>query len=325
MRYRVAKHKRGFVAVVYHDGGRRQRIALKAADKFQATAEAAELVGHIQQRKPRQRLTVGQIVEMYLEQSEAIWKEVDRHHSKAILAAFGLLGASDVDSFSERRIRDFSASHKGKPGTIRKELSILRAALRWAERKGIIDKAPHIWLPQAPPPKDRRLSREEFERLRAARASSHGLVFLELARYTAARSGALLALKWDAVDFSGRRIALGGIERQKPRAIVPMHPDLAWILVLAKEAAMTDYVIEFAGKPVKSIKRTFHTARVRAGLDKTVTPHVLRHTAASWMAEAGIPMSEIAAVLGHKDSRTTERIYARYSPEYLQRAVRALG
>jgi integrase len=36
-------------------------------------------------------------------------------------------------------------------------------------------------------------------------------------------------------------------------------------------------------------------------------------------------MSEIAAVLGHRDSRTTERVYAKYSPEYLQRAVRALG
>lgn len=104
-----------------------------------------------------------------------------------------------------------------------------------------------------------------------------------------------------------------------------MHPDLAWILVLAKEAAETDYVIEFAGKPVKSIKRTFHTARKRAGLDKMVTPHVIRHSSASWMAEAGIPMSEIAAVLGHSDSRVTEKVYAKYSPTYLQRAVRALG
>jgi integrase len=104
-----------------------------------------------------------------------------------------------------------------------------------------------------------------------------------------------------------------------------MHPDLAWTLILAKEAAETDYVIEFGGKPVKSIKRAFRTACEKAGLDRTVTPHTLRHTAASWMAEAGIPMSEIAAVLGHRDSRTTERVYARYSPDYLQRAVRALG
>lgn len=141
MRYRVAKHKRGFVCVIYEPSGNRRRIALKAADKFAATAEAAELVGHIEQRKPRQRLTVGQIVEMYLEQSEAIWKEVDRHHSKPILAAFGLLGATDADSISERRLRDFSASHKGKPGTIRKELSILRAALNWGVGKSRLDPA----------------------------------------------------------------------------------------------------------------------------------------------------------------------------------------
>jgi len=326
MRYRVAKHKRGFVCVIYEPSGNRRRIALKAADKFGATAEAAELVGHIEQRKPRQRLTVGQIVEAYLEQSEAIWKEVDRHHSKPILAAFGLLGASDADSLSERRVRDFCASHKGKPGTIRKELSILRAALNWAERKALIDKAPHIWLPPAAPPKDRRLTREEYERLeRAAWRSVHLAVFIRTARYTAARAGAILSLKWDAVDFTARRIHLGGAGRQKRRAIVPIHPELAFTLILAREGCETDHVIEWAGKPVKSIKNAFRRAVKDAGLGKEVTPHVLRHTAASWMAEAGVPMSEIAAVLGHRDSRTTERVYARMSPEYLQKAVRALG
>lgn len=118
---------------------------------------------------------------------------------------------------------------------------------------------------------------------------------------------------------------LGGAGRQKRRAVVPMHPDLALKLILSKECAETDYVIEWAGKPVKSIKSAFRRAVVKAGLGKDVTPHVLRHTAASWMAEAGIPMSEIAAVLGHTDSRTTERIYAKFSPDYLQRAVKALG
>ncbi len=55
-----------------------------------------------------------------------------------------------------------------------------------------------------------------------------------------------------------------------------------------------------------------------------VSPHVLRHTAAVWMAEAGVTMPEIAAYLGHADSRITERIYAKFSPEYLRRAARAL-
>jgi hypothetical protein len=42
------------------------------------------------------------------------------------------------------------------------------------------------------------------------------------------------------------------------------------------------------------------------------------------MAEAGRPMTEIAAVLGHSDSRITERIYARFSPAHLRKTVIAL-
>lgn len=322
MRYRVAKHKRGFVCVIY-DGPRRRRVGLKATDRFQATAEAAEFVGHIEQRKPRQRLTVGQIVEAYLEQSEAIWKDVDRHHWKRANVHFGALYPSEID---ELRCRQFAANDKRKPGSIRKSLSILRGSLNWAARKALIDKAPHIWLPPAPPPRDRRLSREEFDRLDAACRNTHHLrLFVWLARYTAARAGAILNLRWDGCDFAKRIIHLGGAGRQKRRAVVPMHPDLAFALALSKEAAETEYVIEWAGKPVKSIKNAFRRAVKDAWLGKEVTPHVLRHTAASWMAEAGVPMSEIAAVLGHSDSRVTEKHYAKYSPTYLQRAVRALG
>ena len=322
MRYRIAKHKRGFVCVIY-DGPNRRRVGLKATDRFQATAEAAELVGHIEQRKPRQRLTVGQIVGMYLEQSEAIWKDVDRHHAKALREHFG---SARVDALEDQFVKEFAHRSKGRVGTLRKRLGILRAALRWAERKALIDKAPHIWLPPAPPPRDRRLSREEFARLEDAAKDTHHLrLFLWLARYTAARAGAILSLRWGQCDFEGRRITLGGSGRQKRRAVVPMHPGLAIALALSKEGAETDHVIEWAGKPVKSIKNAFRRAVKDAGLGKEVTPHALRHTAASWMAEAGVPMSEIAAVLGHSDSRVTEKVYAKYSPTYLQRAVRALG
>lgn len=321
MRYRVAKHKRGFVCVIYEPSGNRRRIALKAADKFAATAEAAELVGHIKQRKPRQRLTVGQIVEAYFDQSEAIHTETDRHHWKGLRGTFGECLAADV---SESQIRSYTASSVARVGTIRRRLTILRAALNWAERKGLIDKAPHIWLPQAPPPKDRRLTREEADALRSGAVMPHVRLFIELGLCTGARAGAILSLKWEMV--SGRTISFITSGRQKSRAIaVPVNDTLHRALEEAREAAMTDYVIEWAGQPVKSIKRGFREAVKRAGLGADVTPHVLRHTAASWMAEAGVPMSEIAAVLGHRDSRTTERVYAKFSPEYLQKAVRALG
>jgi integrase len=42
------------------------------------------------------------------------------------------------------------------------------------------------------------------------------------------------------------------------------------------------------------------------------------------MAEDGVPMGEIASFLGHSDSRITERVYARFSPQHLRRAAKSL-
>jgi len=55
-----------------------------------------------------------------------------------------------------------------------------------------------------------------------------------------------------------------------------------------------------------------------------VSPHVCRHSVAVWLAETGTPMHEIAQMLGHTDTATTYRVYARYSPDHLRGAADAL-
>jgi hypothetical protein len=47
-------------------------------------------------------------------------------------------------------------------------------------------------------------------------------------------------------------------------------------------------------------------------------------SAAVHMADAGVPMEEIAQCLGHSDVEVTRRIYARFSPDYLSGAAAAL-
>jgi excisionase family DNA binding protein len=89
-------------------------------------------------------------------------------------------------------------------------------------------------------------------------------------------------------------------------------------------AATSDFVVEHGGYQVASVKTGTRAAARRANLPG-VTPHVLRHTAATWMAMAGVPMVEIARILGHRDSRITERVYAKHSPDYLRRAIGALS
>jgi len=109
----------------------------------------------------------------------------------------------------------------------------------------------------------------------------------------------------------------------KGRAIVPINNTLLAALHEAKQGALTGHVIEWAGRPVKSIKKGIATAARNAGIED-VSPHVFRHTAAVWMAEAGIPMSEIAQYLGHSNTSVTEKVYARYSLEHLRGAASAL-
>ena len=82
--------------------------------------------------------------------------------------------------------------------------------------------------------------------------------------------------------------------------------------------------MEWGGKPVRSVSRSFSTACERAGLED-VSPHVLRHSAAVRMVENGVPLVEVGQYLGHTDFKVTYRIYARFSPGYLAKAAAALG
>ena len=92
----------------------------------------------------------------------------------------------------------------------------------------------------------------------------------------------------------------------------------------AAKGRTCEYVVEYGGQKVGRIVKAFRRTAERADIS-WCTPHVLRHTAAVWMAEASVPMAEIAQFLGHSDSRITERVYARFSPQHLRRAAAALG
>jgi integrase len=154
----------------------------------------------------------------------------------------------------------------------------------------------------------------------------HVRLFIVLAIATAARTAALLELTWNRCDFDRGLIDLRSetvASRRKGRATIPMNDAARAALVEARVGARTGFVIEWAGQRIKKIRRGISAAASRAGI-VGVTPHVLRHTAAVWMTEAGHPMSEIAQYLGHADSRITERVYARYSPSHLRKAADAL-
>jgi len=84
----------------------------------------------------------------------------------------------------------------------------------------------------------------------------------------------------------------------------------------------TDHIIEYNGKPTHSVKKSFSRLCKDCGIKASA--HALRHTAATWMVIDGVPLSEVARVLGDSE-KTVETVYGKHSPDYLRRAVNALN
>jgi integrase len=53
--------------------------------------------------------------------------------------------------------------------------------------------------------------------------------------------------------------------------------------------------------------------------------HLLRHSAAVWIADDGVPMEEIVQYLGHSSTAVPRRSYARFSSECLPKAASSLN
>src|ERR1019366_5116682 len=71
-------------------------------------------------------------------------------------------------------------------------------------------------------------------------------------------------------------------------------------------------------------KTGFRRAALLAGLSGNVTPHTLRHTAATWLMQSGTDRWQAAGYLG-MSVEMLEKVYGHHHPDYLQAAVAAIG
>jgi integrase len=86
----------------------------------------------------------------------------------------------------------------------------------------------------------------------------------------------------------------------------------------------THAVVEWNGKPVRSVRKGFAAAVRAAGLGSDVTPHVLRHTAATWMMQAGVDLWQAAGFLGMTVEMIEQR-YGHHHPDFQREAAEGLA
>jgi integrase len=212
-----------------------------------------------------------------------------------------------------------------KNGTVIKELGMLRAVLSFGKKNGWIDNPPHIERPRADPPMDRWLTHEEANKVLEACRSNHIKLFILLALKTGARMSAILDLTWDRVSLEKDIIFYplpGKNHGKKRRAIVSISPDLKQELIMARKFAESKWVIEYNGKRLKNVRTAFKNTVKAAGVDHCRI-HDLRHTCATWMIMAGVPVDKVAKMLGDR-IEMIEKVYGHHSPEYLKEAANAL-
>jgi integrase len=90
-----------------------------------------------------------------------------------------------------------------------------------------------------------------------------------------------------------------------------------------RRGIITSHFIEWQGAPVKSVKTGFKHAVSLAGLWGRVTPHTLRHTAATWLMQRGVPIWQAAGRLG-MSAEMIERTYGHHHPDYMRAAAQAI-
>ncbi len=73
----------------------------------------------------------------------------------------------------------------------------------------------------------------------------------------------------------------------------------------------------------KAIQNLVKNIAKRAGIEKNVFPHLLRHTTAMWLLKNGVELDKIQVILGHSNVSTTQ-VYARNNIDDVQQLVENL-
>jgi integrase len=205
------------------------------------------------------------------------------------------------------------------------DLKVLKqAVIYWHKEYGPLDSMPEFELPPPNDPKDRWLTRGEAARLLwAARRYQHMRRLIILGLYTGSRPGVVLALRWDQVDLNAEvltRKPLGKLSSKKKRAPkVRIGRRLLSHLKRWKRLDKSEpLVCHFTDRwhPGSREVTDPHGAWakiIKASGLKGVTRHTLRHTRATWMAQARVPLWEAAGFLG-MTVKTLERVYAHHDP-----------
>jgi integrase len=332
----VKPNKRGIYEIIHYEKGRARSLSTGTRDPAKAQkALAAYILG---EREIAQEggWGVDEAWSTYWSEHvrkhvadparlEFAWKQLEPFFGGKIIQQ---LHTEDFERYTQARAMWVQGP------TIRRELSALTACFNYLVKTKRLKShdLPYIPLPASSKARDRWLTAEEIEHLHATAEKrairQHGTSdkprrltrvqrFLWIVLQTGARRRVVEKLEWSRVDF-GRGLIdfnFGGPQTKKRKPVVPISDALRPVLERAYAERTGPFVLDHSG----SIRKAFERAVAEAKLSG-VTRHTLRHTWATHASMNGVPLVDIARVLGNSLAMVT-KVYAHHQPEYLRSAV----
>ncbi len=292
---------------------------------------------------------------------EQTWHDDKRRIENHILPQIGGLkvnsinrldAAKAINAIKEGKIRQRFKSAKprgvvniqGGEGAARRTLATISAIFNWGIIHADVATNPfkHINLGNAKT-RERFLSHQEANNLieainsletqnRFQKATADAIRVLLL---TGARKSEITGLRWGEVDFARKRLQLPP-ERSKSGGhngdrFINLMPAALEILKrrndanekLGQDASIYVFPSDRTGEPIVNLSKPFKAVLEQAGIDE-LRIHDLRHSFASFAIADGASLYLVSKLLGHSNTRTTER-YAHLSNDPLQDAVEKIG
>ena len=238
-------------------------------------------------------------------------------------------GSGPITSFTKNNLMELKANLMSRNLSVNRQVSVLLVLKRFlkylAEECELVALPPEaVIIPRRPRREVAYLSTEEVHRFvdSIKLTSGSGNVYMPGLRFrtlvevlmgTAMRISEVLSLDRGQIDFKTAEAKIVG-KGGKERVVFFTERALSWVTRYLKARGDDNPALFVTGDGLRRLKRPdiwrpFTQYRKLAGLNKRVTPHLLRHTAATQLLFNGCPVGHIKEILGHERLETTCRYY----------------
>ena len=130
----------------------------------------------------------------------------------------------------------------------------------------------------------------------------------------------LFALRWEHVDFDSSTVKIYATKTKTYRT-VPVTPLFLGHLKEMRGKSHSGHIVEYAGRPLTTIRKSFNTACAKAGITVDVRMYDLRHLFATTMLANGADLAAVSKLMGHSTVKMTADVYYHYLEGEKERAV----